>query len=243
MNKSQIIKELKSIKVELLADRCIELHNEGIKIPPSIIKRLSEYERVLNMLEFDKSFNESPIAGVDEAGRGPLAGSVYTAAVIFPPNTIIEGINDSKKLSEKTREELFEIIIQKALAYEISAVDSQTIDEINIRNATYKGMNMAVENLKITPKHVLIDGDAVTGMYLPHTCVIKGDSKSLAISAASILAKVSRDRYIKELDIKYPEYGFAKHKGYGTKEHIEALKKFGPLSFHRKTFIKNFIQF
>ena len=153
---------------------------------------------------------------------------------------VIEGINDSKKLSEKKREELFDVIISTAIAYSITPISAEEIDKINIRTATYKAMNMSVNSLAVPAQFVLVDGDAITGMTIPHQTVIKGDATSQSISAASILAKVSRDRYMQELDKKYPEYGFAQNKGYGTAAHIEAIKKYGPCPEHRRSFIKNF---
>lgn len=181
------------------------------------------------------------VCGVDEAGRGPLAGPVYAAAVILPEDTYIAGINDSKKLSEKRREELFDEIIEKAEAYYISSVDESKIDEINILNATYLAMCDAIEN--VSADFALIDGNRVpTDIKVPCETIVKGDSKSISIAAASILAKVARDRYIIEQDALYPEYGFAKHKGYGTKQHTEAIAKHGPCKIHRRTFIKNFIK-
>ena len=193
------------------------------------------------MKEFDLLFGYPLLAGVDEAGRGPLAGPVFAAAVILPEDCIIEGINDSKKLSEKRREELFEVITSKAVAWAVASEDEKVIDEINIRNATYKAMNKAVDSLKVKPEYVIVDGDAVTNMSLPHTCVIKGDAKSSCIAAASILAKVSRDRYLQLLDKEYPQYQFAKHKGYGTKLHNEMILKFGPCPVHRRSFLKKLL--
>ncbi len=192
------------------------------------------------MREFDGG-NPSPVAGVDEAGRGPLAGRVYAAAVVFPKDVIIEGLNDSKKLSEKKREELFDEIVQKSEDFCIAFEEAEEIDRVNIRNATLSAMKKAVEGLKTAPAHVLVDGNALPELSVGASFVIKGDSKSVAISAASILAKVTRDRYIKELDETYPQYGFAKNKGYGTADHIDAIKKHGPCPIHRKTFIKNFV--
>jgi len=235
------IKELREMPIENLAYTIKKMCEAGEKVPPSIEKRLSEYIRVCTMRDFDRSFGMPYVAGVDEAGRGPLAGCVYTAAVILPEDAVIEGINDSKKLSEKKREELFDIIISTAVAYSITPVSAEEIDKINIRNATYKAMNMSVNSLSVPAQFVLVDGDAITGMTIPHQTVIKGDAKSQSISAASILAKVSRDRYMQELDKKYPEYGFAKNKGYGTAEHIAAIKKYGPCPEHRRSFIKNFV--
>lgn len=181
------------------------------------------------------------IAGVDEAGRGPLAGPVYAAAVILPDDVFIEGINDSKKLSEKRREELYDIICEKAVAYNIYSVDEKRIDEINILNATHEAMNGAVAGLNVKPDYVIIDGNSIKGMTLPHETVVKGDAKSVSIAAASILAKVSRDRFICKMAEKYPEYGFDRHKGYGTAAHNEAVLKYGPCPIHRRTFLKKLL--
>ena len=176
------------------------------------------------------------VAGVDEAGRGPLAGAVYAAAVIFDEGVYIEGVNDSKKLTPKKRDELFDEIIARAKAYSIFSVDEKTIDEINILNATYMAFQGAINGLSVQPDYVLIDGNRAKGIEIPHETVVKGDSKSFSIAAASILAKVARDRYIEEADKIYPEYGFAVHKGYGTKAHREAIAKYGPCPIHRMTF-------
>lgn len=179
------------------------------------------------------------LCGVDEAGRGPLAGPVFAAAVILPEDFEIEGLNDSKKLSEKKRDLLFDEIIEHALAYSIQSVDHKTIDEINILEATMLAMKTAVENLSIKPEYVFIDGNRVPkNMEVPAEFVIKGDATSASIAAASILAKVSRDRFMLEMDKKYPEYCFAKHKGYGTKLHYEKIREFGPSEIHRLTFLK-----
>ncbi len=179
------------------------------------------------------------ICGVDEAGRGPLAGPVFAAAVILPEDYEIEGLNDSKKLSEKKRDALFDEIVEHALAYSIQSVDHKIIDEINILEATMLAMKTAVENLSIKPEKVFIDGNRVPkNMPVPAEFVIKGDATSASIAAASILAKVSRDRFMLEMDKKYPEYCFAKHKGYGTKLHYEKIREFGPSEIHRLTFLK-----
>lgn len=189
---------------------------------------------------FEKGYNI--VAGVDEAGRGPLADEVYAAAVILPPDICIEGLNDSKKISEKKRERLFDEIKEAALAYAVATASVAEIDEYNIRNATYMAMNRAIEALNIKPDYVIVDGDCIKECNYPHECVVKGDGKSLSIAAASILAKVSRDRHMLQMAEKYPEYGFEKHKGYGTKAHIEALKEYGACEIHRKTFIKKFVK-
>ena len=179
------------------------------------------------------------ICGVDEAGRGPLAGPVFAAAVILPEDYEIKGLNDSKKLSEKKRDQLFDEIIEHAVAYSIQSVDHKTIDEINILEATMLAMRTAVENLSTVPEAVYIDGNRVPkDMKVPTEFVIKGDATSASIAAASILAKVSRDRFMLEMDKRYPEYCFAKHKGYGTKLHYEKIREFGPSEIHRMTFLK-----
>lgn len=182
------------------------------------------------------------IAGVDEAGRGPLAGPVFAASVILPENCVIDGINDSKKLSEKKREELFDIICEKAVCWNVASADEKVIDEINILNATHLAMNNAVNGMSIKPDYVMIDGNSIKNMDLPHCTIVKGDAKSISIAAASVLAKVSRDRFITEIAKKYPEYGFEKHKGYGTALHNEAILKYGPCPIHRKTFLKKLFE-
>lgn len=181
------------------------------------------------------------VCGIDEAGRGPLCGPVCAAAVILPVDCEIEGINDSKKLSEKKREQLFDIITQKALAYSIYMVDAATIDEINILQATFLAMRNAVEGLSVKPDMALIDGNGKPGLSVEERTVIKGDAKSVSIAAASILAKVTRDRYMLEADKKYPEYFFAKHKGYGTKLHYQAIAENGICPEHRRTFLKKIL--
>ncbi|MBQ2446141.1 MAG: ribonuclease HII [Oscillospiraceae bacterium] len=181
------------------------------------------------------------ICGVDEAGRGPLAGPVCAAAVILPTDLEIEGLNDSKKLTEKKREALYDIIIEKALAYGIAMVSEKVIDEINILQATFLAMKGAVEAMELTPDYVLIDGNREPDLgQLPVKTIVKGDSRSANIAAASILAKVTRDRYMMEMDREYPQYGFAVHKGYGTKKHYEALTEHGHCPIHRLSFLKKF---
>lgn len=181
------------------------------------------------------------ICGVDEAGRGPLAGPVYAAAVILPVGLEIDGLNDSKKLSEKKREMLFDIIREKAVDYSIGIANEKEIDEINILNATFLAMKRAVDGLKTKPNYALIDGNAYPKIGdVTEETVIKGDAKSMSVAAASILAKVSRDRYMLEMAEKYPEYCFEKHKGYGTKLHYEKITEFGVSPIHRKTFLKKF---
>ena len=180
------------------------------------------------------------IAGMDEAGRGPLAGPVVAAAVIMPLDEIIPGVDDSKKVSEKKREILFEKIKEKAIAYKIVAVDEKTIDEINILEATKKAMKECVSGLSVRPEIVLVDAVKLD-LGVPSKAIIKGDALSYSIAAASILAKVYRDHLMESYDEIYPAYGFKKHKGYGTKAHIDAIKEIGPRPIHRRSFIKNFV--
>lgn len=194
------------------------------------------------MLSYEKDFKENLIAGIDEAGRGPLAGPLVCACVIMPKTDIIEDIDDSKKLSAKKRECLFDKITEKAIAYSIIEIDEKTIDEINILNATKLGMKKALEGLSVVPELVLTDAVRIE-TDIPQQNIIHGDGLSYNIAAASILAKVYRDRLMQRLSISYPQYLFAQHKGYGTKQHIENLKKYGPCPHHRKTFIKNFGNF
>ena len=178
------------------------------------------------------------LCGVDEAGRGPLAGPVCAAAVILPRGFVIEGLNDSKKLTEKKREELFELICENAVTYGIAFASVEEIEEYNILNATFMAMNRAVEKLEFVPELALIDGNRDKGIKYPSRCIVKGDALCADIAAASILAKVTRDRYMYEMAELYPHYGFEKHKGYGTKLHYEALRQFGPSPIHRMSFLR-----
>ena len=178
------------------------------------------------------------VCGVDEAGRGPLAGPVYAAAVILPDGLVIDGLNDSKKLSEKKREELFPLICAQAVSYSIAFADEKEIDTYNILQATYLAMRRAVEGLTVPADYVLVDGNRMPPLAVPGETIIKGDAVCQSIAAASILAKVSRDRFMLEMDAKYPQYAFAQHKGYGTKAHYEALRTYGPSPIHRMTFLK-----
>ena len=187
------------------------------------------------------------VCGVDEAGAGPLAGPVYAAAVILPPYCEIEGLNDSKKLTEKKREKLFDIIREQAVAYSIARVEAEEIDDTDILSARMKAMQLAIDGLSVQPQMALIDGNRDKGkcaaITAPHVTVIGGDGKSASIAAASILAKVSRDRYVvEELERDHPQYQFAKHKGYGTKLHYEMLDQYGPCAAHRKTFLKKWAE-
>lgn len=196
-----------------------------------------------DLFEYDKNLASQGykyICGVDEAGRGPLCGPVSVCAVVMPMSDMIEGVMDSKKVSEKKREKLYDEITQKALSYKCVMLDNTIIDEINILEATKKAMREAILGLNIEPDLVLIDAVKIALPYETRS-IIKGDATSYAIAAASIVAKVERDRLMAEYDKAYPEYGFLKNKGYGTKAHIEAIKKYGPTPVHRKTFIRNFI--
>lgn len=179
------------------------------------------------------------VCGADEAGAGPLAGAVYAGAVILPDGLALEGLNDSKQVSPKNRERLFDEIREKAVAWAVAWVDEGEIDRINILNSRMLAMDKAIHLLDPAPEFALIDGNRNKGITIPNATVVKGDSRSASIAAASILAKVSRDRYMEELDRHYPEYGFARHKGYPTKAHYEALRRYGPCPVHRKTFLKN----
>lgn len=204
-----------------------------------------ELDRLKNMLEIENSLYKKGytyICGVDEAGRGPLCGPVVAAACILPRDECIEGVNDSKKLSEKKREKLYYEIISRALAYGIGISDVSVIEEVNILNATKLAMKQAIENLKIKPDYVLIDGNQMINIDIVGQTVVSGDARSESIAAASILAKVTRDRMLIEYDKKYPEYGFAKHKGYGTKAHIEAIGKYGLTPIHRPSFCTKFVK-
>ena len=188
----------------------------------------------------EKKYSEgyAYVCGVDEAGRGPLCGPVVAAAVILPRGLIIEGLNDSKKLSEKKREALYELIIKNAIAYGIAEASPLEIDELNILNASQLAMRRAVDKLSVKADFALIDGNCSRGFSIPTETVVKGDAKSYSIAAASILAKVTRDRQCIELDKKYPQYDIAKHKGYPTKDHMDAVRKYGPTEIYRKSFLK-----
>lgn len=201
------------------------------------LQELSKYEEEY----FQKGIKL--IAGIDEAGRGPLAGPVVAAAVILPKHALIEGVNDSKKLSEKKREKVYEDIISNAIAWGVGIVDNNVIDEINILNATRLAMHNAIEELSIKPEFILIDAEKkVDTGNIPYLPIIKGDALSISIAAASIVAKVTRDRMMREYDKMFPAYGFEKHKGYGTKMHTDAIKENGICMIHRKSFLKNIVK-
>ncbi len=205
-------------------------------------------EKELARLEFLKNYENklymeglNYIAGIDEAGRGPLAGPVVVASVILPKESLIEGINDSKKISESKREKIYEKIIEEAISYGVGIVWQDEIDEINILNATKKALTDAINQMEVKPDRILVDAlDKIDTNGIPYTSVIKGDAKMYSIGAASIIAKVTRDRIMREYDEVYPEYGFAGHKGYGTAKHIEAIKNLGICPLHRRSFVKNF---
>lgn len=190
-------------------------------------------------LAIEKGFKT--VCGIDEAGRGPLAGPVYAAAVILPIDLEIDGLNDSKKLTEKKREALFDVICEKAISYSIGIATEKEIDEINILNATFLAMRRAVDGLSVKPDYALIDGNQHPGLLIQDETVVKGDGKSMSIAAASILAKVSRDRFMLNIAEKYPEYCFEKHKGYGTKLHYEMIEKYGVSPVHRRSFLKKIL--
>ncbi len=194
-----------------------------------------------DLFQYDREIGVFPLCGVDEAGRGPLAGDVYAAAVILKPDAVIEGLNDSKKLSEKKREQLFNEICAKAEAYCIASASVEEIDRLNILQATFLAMRRAVEGLSVKPKLVLVDGNRNPELSVHSRLVVKGDATSACIAAASILAKVSRDRYMKKLAEEYPQYGFEKHKGYGSKLHYQMLDKHGISPVHRRTFLKKYV--
>ena len=195
----------------------------------------------MDWLEFEKEAlakGYKSVCGVDEAGRGPLAGPVCAAAVILPEGVIIDGVNDSKKLSEKKRESLFDVIREQALSYSIAYATVDEIEEINILNATMLAMRRAIDGLDIKADYAMIDGNKSPPIDIDAECIVKGDAKSMSIACASILAKVSRDRILYKYAEEYPMYGFDKHKGYGTKVHREAILKYGPCPYHRKSFLK-----
>ena len=204
-----------------------------------------ELERLNNLKEEEKNLHSrgfKNICGIDEAGRGPLAGPVVIAGVIMPEDSMIEGVNDSKKISEKKREILYDKIIEEAISYSVAIIGQDVIDEINILNATKKGLTNVVGGLDVRPDLIIVDAlEHIDTKGIPYESIIKGDAKCYSIAAASILAKVTRDRIMREWDLVYPQYGFAKHKGYGTAFHIQAIKEYGLCPIHRKSFTKKFL--
>ena len=200
------------------------------------LTKLKEIEKDL----YNKGFNN--ICGIDEAGRGPLAGPVVVAGVIMPKDSMIEGINDSKKVSEKKREKLYDLIIKEAISYSVAIIGQDIIDDINILNATKEGVTRVVDGLDVKPDLIIIDAlNHINTRGIPYEPIIKGDAKCYNIAAASILAKVTRDRIMREWDEVYPQYGFIQHKGYGTAKHIQAIKEYGLTPIHRKSFTKKFV--
>jgi ribonuclease HII len=204
-----------------------------------------EEQRLIKLKEIEKDLYQKGfknICGIDEAGRGPLAGPVVVAGVIMPKDSMIEGVNDSKKVTEKRREKLYDLIIEEAISYSISIIGQDIIDDINILNATKMGVTEVVDKLELKPDLIVIDAlNHINTRQIPYESIIKGDAKCYNIAAASILAKVTRDRIMRQWDEVYPQYGFTSHKGYGTAKHIQAIKEYGLCPIHRRTFTKNFI--
>lgn len=201
-----------------------------------------ELERIWAMKEYERRYQDAGyLCGIDEVGRGPLAGPVVACALILPKDCQILYLNDSKQLSQKKREELYEVILGEAISVGIGMADHKRIDQINILNATYEAMGEAVEKLSPRPDLLLIDAVTIPGLHIPQVPIVKGDAKSVSIAAASIVAKVTRDRMMEDYDREFPGYGFASNKGYGSAAHIQALKELGPSTIHRRSFIGNFI--
>ena len=204
-----------------------------------------EEQRLISLKQYESELRNKGykyICGIDEAGRGPLAGPVVVASVIMPENSMIEGVNDSKKVSEKKREKLYDLILEKEISYGVGIIGQDEIDEINILNATKKGLTTSLKELTQKPDLIIVDAlTHIDTLGIPYESIIKGDAKCYSISAASIIAKVTRDRILRDWDKIYPQYGFAQHKGYGTSAHINAIKEYGPCPLHRKTFIKHFL--
>ena len=204
------------------------------------LERLTKIKKIEKDL-YNKGFNN--ICGIDEAGRGPLAGPVVVAGVIMPKDSMIEGINDSKKVSEKKREKLYDLIIEEAISYSVAIIGQDVIDDINILNATKEGVTKVVDGLDVKPDLIIIDAlNHINTRGIPYEPIIKGDAKCYNIAAASILAKVTRDRIMREWDEVYPQYGFVQHKGYGTAKHIQAIKEYGLTPIHRRSFTKKFVE-
>lgn len=243
----QILSEAEISKLAALMEQYRPDKRAGVqKAIAQAQKRIDAYEkeclRMEEMYHYERLYPEVEyIGGIDEVGRGPLAGPVVACCVVLPKDCDILYLNDSKQVPEKKREELYEEIIRKAVSYGIGVVSHEVIDEINILQATYEAMRQAIAAMPVKPEHLLVDAVKIPGITIPQRGIIKGDAKSASIAAASIVAKVTRDRMMVELDRKYPGYGFAKNKGYGSGEHIEALKTIGPCEIHRRSFIGNFI--
>ena len=249
-NTSEIKEILQAASVEELPEFIETYSSDGRagvrRLVETAKKRLEalkkERQRIEELCAYEEQYREYDfICGIDEAGRGPLAGPVVAGAVILPKSCRILYINDSKQLSEKKREELYDVIMAQAVACAVGYASPERIDEINILQATYEAMREAIAKLKVQPTLLLNDAVKIPGVVIPQVPIIKGDAKSISIGAASIIAKVTRDRLMKEYDKIFPEYDFAGNKGYGSRGHIEALKKHGPTPIHRKTFLKNFV--
>ncbi|MFT9496456.1 ribonuclease HII [Anaerosolibacter sp.] len=245
----EVEKQIKEMDLEaaaklipfLLKDERNGIQKLGESLSKKLDKHIKEKERIRTLWYYENEVFKSGVkivAGIDEAGRGPLAGPVVAAAVVLPQNIFIEGVDDSKKLSEAKRDFLYEVIKDKALGIGIGVIDNQVIDDINIFNATKLAMSHAIKNLNVRPDYLLIDAVKLADIHINQQALIKGDSKSISIAAASIIAKVTRDRIICDYDKLYPQYGFRNHKGYGTKEHYEGIEKYGITNIHRKTFLK-----
>lgn len=248
---SEIKRELNNCSIKELDSFINEYKNDvrlGVKklaesAEKKIEKHNKELERLENITKYERKYQSMGIkyvGGIDEVGRGPYAGPVVTACVILPEGCMIEGVNDSKKLSQKKREELFNIIKDKALCIGVGIVDNYEIDEINILQATYKAMRIAVENMDIKPQQLLVDAVTIPDVDISQEPIIKGDAKSISIGAASIIAKVVRDRMMVEYAKKYPQYGFESNVGYGSKYHEEAIRKYGLCDIHRRSFTRKF---
>lgn len=236
------MEELESVIRTFESDERAGIQNEIKKARMRFLKYEKELQRTYALSEYERKYaNYTYICGIDEVGRGPLAGPVVAGAVILPKDCQILYINDSKQLSEKKREELYDIIMEKAVATAVGYVSVERIDEINILQATYEAMRDAISKLAVSPDILLNDAVTIPQIKIPQVPIIKGDAKSISIGAASIIAKVTRDRLMVEYDSIFPEYGFASNKGYGSAAHIAALKTFGPCPIHRTTFIKNFL--
>lgn len=251
MESAAKIKEiLQAASMEKLPEFIAEYENDprsGVqKLVSSAQKKIDtlekERQRIENLKKYEKEYAQyTYICGIDEVGRGPLAGPVVAGAVILPKDCDILYINDSKQLSEKKREELYDVITKEAVAWAVGYASPERIDEINILQATYEAMREAISKLAVKPQILLNDAVTIPQIEIPQVPIIKGDAKSVSIAAASIIAKVTRDRLMAEYDKIMPEYGFASHKGYGSKSHIEAIRQYGPSPIHRATFIKNFL--
>lgn len=236
------VKDLPAFIEEFKEDERCGVQNLIQKANKRLLDLETEKERMYNMFSYERKYGEYQyICGVDEVGCGPLAGPVVAAAVVLPKDCDILYLNDSKKLTENKREEIFDEIMEKAISVGIGFALPERIDEINIRQADFEAMRMALSKLSVEPDFIMVDGYPIGGIEKKQISIVKGDSKSASIAAASIIAKVTRDRLMTEYDEVFPGYGFASNKGYGSAEHIKALKELGPTPIHRKTFIKNFV--